>query len=292
MAAPSLNLPRTRALPSPRALRVGLPRRPGRIVAAVAIVAALFLGWHWLRDSPVVSVDHVEVTGIHGPQAGAIRSALTAAARDQTTLHVDRKALRAAVANYPIVRDVRAQAHPLHRLDVRVLAYTPVAVVVVSGRKVPVAADGTLLEGATARHVPVLPLRRAPAGSRIAGGAARDLVALAAAAPPALRDEVSKVFMGPEGLTARLRAGTGLHFGDASRLRAKWAAAAAVLADPGSKGTTAIDLRVPERPAAAGLEQAAAQQGVDQTDLSGGTATQPLASQPTTDQTTSVTPTP
>jgi cell division protein FtsQ len=292
VAAPTFNLPRARPLPSPRALRLGLLRHPARIVAAAAAVAALVLGWHWLRDSPVVSVDQVEITGIHGPQARAIRSALTAAAHDQTTLHVDRKALRAAVANYPIVRDVRADAHPLHRLDLRVIAYTPVAVVVVAGRKVPVASDGTLLDGATAKHVPVLPLRHAPAGARITAGTERDLVAVAAAAPAALRDEVAKVFMGPKGLTARLRTGTGLHFGDATRLRAKWAAAAAVLADPSSKGTTALDLRVPERPAAAGLEQASQQQGVDQTDLSAGTATQPLATQPTTDQTTSVTPTP
>ncbi|MET0811192.1 MAG: hypothetical protein ABWY65_08780, partial [Thermoleophilaceae bacterium] len=44
-----------------------------------------------------------------------------------------------------------------------------------------------------------------------------------------------------------------LIFGDARRARAKWAAAARVLADPEARGASYIDLRIPGRPAAGGL---------------------------------------
>ena len=47
--------------------------------------------------------------------------------------------------------------------------------------------------------------------------------------------------------------GPELIFGDASRVRAKWIAAARVLADPDAAGATYIDVRLPDRPAAGGL---------------------------------------
>jgi hypothetical protein len=61
---------------------------------------------------------------------------------------------------------------------------------------------------------------------------------------------VTRVLIGPHGLTADLRRGPALYFGDTARLRAKWAAAAAVLADPGARGARYVDLHLPERPAA------------------------------------------
>jgi cell division protein FtsQ len=76
-----------------------------------------------------------------------------------------------------------------------------------------------------------------------------------AAAPPALRPRVRRVYLGPNGLTLPLRNGPTLYFGGSERLRAKWIAAATVLADPTSTGATYVDVRLPERPAAGGLEQ-------------------------------------
>ncbi len=70
------------------------------------------------------------------------------------------------------------------------------------------------------------------------------------AAPRVLLGWVSKVFMGPEGLTVAMRNGVSLYFGDATRPHAKWLSAARVLADPSSAGATYVDLRAPERPAA------------------------------------------
>jgi cell division protein FtsQ len=65
---------------------------------------------------------------------------------------------------------------------------------------------------------------------------------------------VARVTVGEQGLTAQLVRGPEVYFGDAGRLAAKWTATARVLADPSSKGATYLDVRVPERPAAGGLE--------------------------------------
>jgi hypothetical protein len=51
-------------------------------------------------------------------------------------------------------------------------------------------------------------------------------------------------------LTIYLHRGPRLIFGNYALLHAKWDAAAAVLADPSSRGAVYIDLRVPSRPAA------------------------------------------
>ena len=56
-----------------------------------------------------------------------------------------------------------------------------------------------------------------------------------------------------DGLVATLSDGPELIFGDSSRARSKWIAAARVLADPEAEGATYIDLRQPDRPAAGGL---------------------------------------
>jgi hypothetical protein len=52
------------------------------------------------------------------------------------------------------------------------------------------------------------------------------------------------------GLTAQLRGGPAIYFGDGTEARAKWRAALEVLADPGSAGATYIDVTDPRRPAA------------------------------------------
>jgi cell division protein FtsQ len=62
------------------------------------------------------------------------------------------------------------------------------------------------------------------------------------------------VSFGSRGLTAALRDGPVLFFGDAARLRAKWTAIVRVLADRSSAGATYLDVRLPERPAAGGVE--------------------------------------
>jgi cell division protein FtsQ len=208
----------------------------------------------WLRDSGLVAVDQVSVTGLSGTEAPRVRAALEGAARDMTTLHVRPDQLQTAVEPFPAVRAVDAHADFPHRLRIVVHEHVAVAALAAGTDRVPVAADGTLLRGSSTGGLPVVNVAAPPPGDTLGDRRTLRAVALLAAAPPELRAKVQRVYAGPRGLTAPLAAGPVLYFGGADRLRAKWAAAARVLADRSSAGATYVDLRLPERPAAGGLE--------------------------------------
>ena len=63
----------------------------------------------WLRDSSLVAVEKVTVTGLTGQDAERVRTALESAARERTTLHVDRDAIDDAAAAFPTIRSVEVQ---------------------------------------------------------------------------------------------------------------------------------------------------------------------------------------
>jgi cell division protein FtsQ len=234
-----------------RRLAVRRPRAR-TVLACAALVAVLAGAWLWVRDSSLVSVDRVTVTGLSGPEAGPIRQVLVAAARKMTTLDVQMARLRRAVAPFTVVRDLKVSPEFPHGLRIHVALYVPVAAVTVNGRTIAVAGDGTLLRDlAASPSLPSVPLASAPAGRRLTDPAALGAVSVLAAAPSAILDRVSQVTtVSPHGTVAQIRGGPSLYFGDTTRLSAKWAAAAAVLADSGSAGASYIDVSDPERPAA------------------------------------------
>jgi cell division protein FtsQ len=243
------------------------------VLSAFLAGAAVAGGWGWLRDSSLVAVEQITITGASRSEAANVRRALENAARDMTTLHVRRGELVTAAAPYPIVKSITVQTDFPHGLRIAVHEHDPVAAVVVDGRQTPVAADGTILRGTRARSVPLIPLTSPPAGDRVTAARGLRAIAVLAAAPAPLRNRVTRLTSGPKGLTATLRQGPPLYFGTPARIEAKWAAAARVLADPTSAGATYLDLRVPERPAAGGLEQIAQQEAP---------ATPPPVTQPST----------
>jgi cell division protein FtsQ len=248
---------RAAALPRPRAV----PRLPRAAVWALAVLVLLVAGGLWLRDSGLVGVEHVTVTGATGPQSARITNLLEDAARDMTTLHVRRDQLDAVVAPYPVVKAVKVQTDFPHTMRITIVENTAVAAVMAGGERTPVAGDGRLLRGAATAGLPIVPLKVPPAGERVVDRTAMHAVAALAAAPAVLRDRVIHASTTPEGgLTMALRDGPELRFGGADRLSAKWAAAAAVLADKDSAGAPYLDLRYPERPAAGGLEDPTTQQ--------------------------------
>jgi cell division protein FtsQ len=233
-----------------------LPRRPpARAVAACAgVLVLLGAGWLWLRDSSLVAVRQVDVTGVSGSEAPRVRAALQQAARDMTTLHVRAGQLQTAVAPFPAVRSVEAHADFPHRLRVVVHEHVAVGAMVAGDERVAVAADGTLLRGSAAQGLPIVATGGSPAGDTVTDRRTRSAIALLAAAPAPLRAKVLRVYAGQRGLTAALDNGPVLYFGGDDRLPAKWTAAARVLADRSSAGATYLDVRLPERPAAGGLE--------------------------------------
>jgi len=222
------------------------PRAPRRaLLLAAVLVAALTGGWFAVRDAPFVAVERVSVRGATGPDADAVRRALTDAAKRMTTLHVDGGTLHDAVARYPTVADVEVDRDLPNGLTLRVRERPTVAAVVVGGKRTPMAADGDVLEGARAsRHLPTV----APSGRSRAR-----VIAMLAAAPAPLLRRARRAYLGPNGLTLAMREGPTLYFGRGDRLAAKWASAARVLAHPDSEGARYVDVRVPERAAAGGL---------------------------------------
>ena len=253
----------------PRAV-VGLPRAlvrlplavvPGphgrrRLVALGLLVAALAAGYtFWLRDSSLVRVDHVTVTGLDRTDAPRVHAKLAAAARQMTTLHVNAAALRRAVADEPIVQSISIQTDFPHGLTITIVQNRPVAMLVAGGREVAVAPDGTLLAGAkVSRSLPVVRVAALPGSGHLPDGPARQRVFVAAAAPKRLLARVDSISVEHgRGVVAQLADGPVVIFGRPFGLRRKWAAAAAVLAQHSSQGATFIDVRMPERPVAGGL---------------------------------------
>jgi len=234
-------------------------------IALLAVLATLPLlagGWLWLRDSSLVSVEHVRVSGLHGPEARAIETALAGAAGHMSTLDVHPAALRAAVASFPVVRTVHAIPSFPHGLQIEVIEQPPVAALTIGGTRTAVAADGVVLGSALlSSSLPALSDGQGAAersavgqlvGQHVKGQNLLAELAVLGAAPAPLERVTMRVFTSPggQGLTVAMRGGLLVYFGDAARPHAKWTALARVLADPSSAGASYIDVRLPERPAA------------------------------------------
>jgi cell division protein FtsQ len=234
-------------------------RRRLRIVLLSVLVALPLLsgGWLLLRRSSFVSVERVKVSGVHGPEAASIESALTRAARHMSTLDVQPAALTAAVAPYRIVREVHATASFPHGLHIRVIEQLPVAALMLAGGRTAVAADGVILGPALlSGSLPTMnaesdraSIGRQP-GQTVRGASLLSSLAVLGAAPPRMGKQVARVFSGPEGVTVTMRNNLIVYFGDGTRPHAKWLSLARVLADPSSAGASYVDVRLPERPAA------------------------------------------
>lgn len=225
---------------------------PARLAAALLVLIALGAGWLWFRESSLVSVEQVKVTGVSGPGSARIRSALNAAAHTMTTLDVRVARLYTAVAPYPAVRSLKVATDFPHGLRIHVVEELPVAMLTAGGHRVAVSADGTVLRGLSAKHrLPLIPVHALPVQTKLTDSQSRQELAVLAGAPPRLKTHVALLlYTGTHGVVARLRAGPSLYFGSATSIHAKWLAAIAVLANPGSAGAAYIDLTDPMRPAA------------------------------------------
>ncbi len=235
-----------------RTRRRRLPRPGPRVLVALVAALALAAGaWLWLRNSSLVAVRRVTIVGVSGPDAGQIRSALAAAAHDMTTLNVKMSALRSAVAPYPVVKHLHVSTGFPHQMRIQVVEQVPVAILTAGGAQTAVSGDGTLLHDASVgSSLPTISLSVSPGGTRVAGTALSE-VKLLAAAPYMMLAKVSQASSDSgHGLIVQLRNGPKVYFGDGSDLTAKWAAVAAVLADPSSSGADYIDVTDPARPAA------------------------------------------
>jgi cell division protein FtsQ len=242
----------------PRVVTAGPVHWRRRAIAGLLVAAILAAGYVlWFRDSSLVRVENVRVVGLSAaPDAPKLRAQLAGAALGMTTLDVDQARLRGLVSRSPAVHAIEVTPDFPHGLLIRITENRPVALLSAGGHNVPIAADGTLLEGVDAgTALPTVRTVALPTGTRLGSGPALDRVTVAAAAPPALLAKVASITIQPgKGFVAQLTGGPAIWLGGNARLEEKWAAAAAVLAQPSSQGATYVDARLPERPVAGGLQ--------------------------------------
>ncbi len=170
-----------------------------------------------------------------------------------STLDVHPAALRAAVARFHVVSEVKALASFPHGLHIEVSEQPAVAALLVAGARTAVAANGVVLGSdlVTSSLPTVARLHAARAGTRAwTARTCSPRCAILGAAPAPLARHVTRVYAGAEGITVVMGNGLLAYFGNASRPHAKWLSLARVLADPSSAGASYIDVRLPARPAA------------------------------------------
>jgi len=122
-------------------------------------------------------------------------------------------------------------------------------------------AVGIAASGAAVRWLPLpeepplprLPLAEVPRGGRVKG-TALEQVRVLAAVPDALRPYVERSYFGESGVDVELTSGIEIRFGQATQVRRKWNAAAAIIADPSVTGLDYVNVVAPSRPVYEGLE--------------------------------------
>ncbi len=235
---------------SPRRIRPGRARLA--LLGTLAASVVLFGGWLLLRDSSLVAVEQITVTGNSGADGPAIGSALRLAARQMTTLDVQTGRLHAAVSSFPEVKALQVSTRFPHGLVIRVIEQRPVAAIRTGGSEVVVAGDGTILRDTPASSsLPLIQVGSTPMGRRLTEPSTIAAVAVLAAAPDRLLPHIGQVTtIAGHGLVAQIRGGPSVYFGDTSELRQKWVAVSEVLGDPSSAGATYIDVSDPAHPAA------------------------------------------
>jgi len=213
----------------------------------------------WLRDSSLVAIEDVDVVGVQSGDRAAIVGELTAVAEGMTTLHLDASELESAAAGFATVESIDVDPNFPHGLRIEVRERPPVMLVQSNDKPIPVAADGTLLGGVEVPDggLPLLELKQPPPPGGLEG-APLDQAKIAGAAPEPLRPLIHAIEHTAEhGIVVSLRGGIPVYFGDAAEAAQKWAAAAAVLADPKLEAAAYVDVRVARRPAVGGAAAAA-----------------------------------
>src|SRR4051812_19158025 len=167
------------------------PRLKRLLLIALAICLVLAVGYRfWLRDSSLVTVDQVRVTGLTTKDAPRVRAALASAAHSMTTLHVREEELMRSIAAYPVVKALRVQTDFPHGMTIHVVEYRPAALV----GGLPVSGDGTVLRGIPVEgSLPKIETHGVPHGNRLTDAAALHSARIAGTAPMALRPRLELI---------------------------------------------------------------------------------------------------
>jgi cell division protein FtsQ len=221
-------------------------------VLAIAVVGMLAITYFsWIRDSSLVAVRDVNVEGVSSADRDQIAAALTDAAQGMTTLHVQTDRLVEAVQGFPTVASVSADPSFPHGMTIQVTERKPALLASDGDHEIPVAADGSLLPALQVggRDLPQLTVDSLPASGQLTGEALDEALVIGAAPPP-LRALIANASVSSEfGVVLTMRGGIDLRFGTGQQADSKWAAVAAILADPKLTSLDYVNVRVPGRPA-------------------------------------------
>ncbi|MGI8460513.1 MAG: cell division protein FtsQ/DivIB [Solirubrobacterales bacterium] len=247
-------------------LRAPSKRTRIRLLVGIVLLAVLAAAYMlWFRNSSLVAVEKVEVSGISFAEE-EITAALTDAGETMTTLNADVAVIERSVEGFPTVAAVSIEPDFPHRLAITVDERGPVATVGAGGG-LSIAGDGTILNGVSSEglNLPQIELDAPPSSGRL-GGVARAQAEVLGAAPAPLRPAIEGAEVSKQvGVVVNLVEGIELRFGDSSNAPAKWAAATTILADPNISTLAYIDLRLPGRPAVGGtpLPESAADEAAE-----------------------------
>ncbi len=234
-----------------------MPRRRTLIVVVLAALALVAFYYGWFRDSSLVSVKHVTVEGVSTSDGDRVKAALSEAAQGMSTLDVDQGKLESAVASFPTVAGISVDPSFPSGMTITVSERPPALIASDGKSETPVAADGTILSGVQltkdeAAALPALRVQQVRESGHLEGSPLSKALVIGAA-PASLRPLIEGEKIEPDlGVVVTMKGGFRIEFGPSENAASKWAAAAAVLADPKLQSLTYVDVRVPQRPAVGG----------------------------------------
>ncbi len=247
--------------PRIRARRVAVRREQGRrrlriLLGLVALASLVGVAW-LVVESPLLDVDHVDVTGSHHLSAEEVRRA-SGVVPGAALLRLDLDTARRRVEAMPWVATAKVHRDLPGRVRIAVTERVPAAWSRAPGGGVAVLdTTGRVLEvdpQPPAGLPEVVGLTRVPGPGHTARPAAG--ARLAHALPTALRSRVASVLLDGANATLRLAVGPDgttpageIRFGPVAELETKAAAALAVLDQLGDRTVHYIDVRVPGAPA-------------------------------------------
>lgn len=219
---------------------------------------AAFAGYqYWLRDSSLVEIRDLQITGVtaDSEEGRQIRGAVEVAAGEMTTLHLKPEILNEELSRFPRVRSATIEASFPHAATVTVDQRADGSIFDVGSDELLIATDGTVLgtAGEGTGELPKIGAGDPPSGDQLEGRTLNQALVLGAV-PTELRSYVVGSDFKRDGVEVTLSNGLVLLFGDASKADQKWRAAASVIADPDLYDASYVDLSVPRRPAVRGAE--------------------------------------
>ena len=235
------------------------------------IVLGAGLAWLVARETPVFSVETIEVAGAPVRVSAQVKRSLRAT-EGSSLLKFDADAALQTILALPTVASARFDRAFPHTLRIVVVPERAVAVVRQGARSYLVAESGRIMATAERRDRPALAriwIKRdvqLQVGSRAEGDLLTAVMAVTPLVGSGFPGRVSSVTATPTSLTLRLRSGLEVRLGDPLDVALKLAVAARVIPLL-TDDTMYLDVAVPERPVSGTLDS--------QVEPEGSTSTQP-----------------